>query len=63
MAESVGQMPFGKHTRRDIEDIPSNYFKWLLGEDWFQDQYTELYEAIEIEMNYRDNWNKHIYEE
>ena len=30
MAESLGQMSFGKYKGKDIEDVPDSYLKWFI---------------------------------
>ena len=31
------RMPFGKYRDVDFEDIPEDYFEWLLDQDWLKD--------------------------
>ncbi len=53
MAESLGQIPFGKHKGMDIEDIPNDYLKWISGEYSFRIKHPELYKAIQKELKFR----------
>lgn len=29
-------MPFGKHRGKPMEDVPSKYLDWIIGEDWIE---------------------------
>lgn len=62
MAESLGQIPFGKFRGIDIEDIPDDYLKWVIGEDWFKVKFKTLCEIIKKELKYRDDFDLHIKE-
>lgn len=63
MAESLGQMPFGKYKDKDIEDIPNSYLNWVVGEDWFKVQHKELCANIRKELKYRKDFDIVIKEE
>ena len=55
-------MPIGKnHRGKVIEDVPSDFLKWCLNQEWFLDQYPELSDEIEKELGFRSDWNKHFY--
>jgi uncharacterized protein (DUF3820 family) len=53
-------IPFGVYKGRDIENVPSGYFRWLLDQDWFNDKNPGLSNQIVKEMEWRDKWDKHI---
>lgn len=63
MAESLGQIPFGKFKGSDIEDVPDSYLKWVIGEDWFKEKFKDLCGNIKKELKYRDDFDLHIKEE
>lgn len=63
MAESLGQIPFGKYKGIDIEDVPDSYLIWITGELWFKTREKELYENIKKELKYREKFDLHIGEE
>ncbi len=46
---------FGKHRGKDIEDIPSDYLKWLSENCDFED----VAEAADEEYQYREKFNCH----
>ena len=46
-------MPFGKHQGEDIEDIPTQYLKWLVSNT---DIRGYLLDAIEDELESRDKF-------
>lgn len=50
---------FGKYKGKNLEDIPSDYLKWIINKCKCSD---ELIEACEEEYEFRNNWNKHFYE-
>lgn len=50
---------FGKYKGKDLEDIPSDYLKWLITEAKCDDD--DLIEAANEEYNFRDNWKTHSY--
>jgi len=53
-------IPFGKFKDQEIEEIPSGYLKWLVLQDFFEDEYPELLKETEEELAYRDTWYKHF---
>ena len=60
MAESLGQIPFGTHKDKDIEDVPDSYLSWIKGEDWFKNKFPFLCKNINKELEYRNRFNLHI---
>jgi len=56
MAESMGQIPFGKHRGKDIEDVPTDYLKWFIGEKNIRENNFVLCEQIKKELKYRENF-------
>ncbi|MDY0314760.1 MAG: DUF3820 family protein [Bacteroidales bacterium] len=57
MADSMFTFPFGKHKDEDIEDVPTSYLQWLVGEDWFRTQYPKGYKAVLSELKYRKDFD------
>jgi uncharacterized protein (DUF3820 family) len=53
MADSLGQIPFGKYKGIDMEDVPTSYLEWIKGEKWFQTREPILHENILKELKYR----------
>ena len=53
-------MPFGVHRGKDIEDIPSDYLKWIINKVTTND---ELVEAAEQEYDFREKWKTHFWSE
>jgi hypothetical protein len=51
---------FGKYKGKNIEDIPSDYLKWIM-EKFNGDE--EIIIAAEKEYEYRSNWKKHFWSE
>lgn len=49
-------MPFGKYKGRRMQDVPSGYLDWLLGQDWIDEwpavkaYIDENYESIQREI-------------
>ena len=62
MAESLGQIPFGKFKNQDIEDIPDSYLEWIIGEDWFKEKFKNIHTIIKKELEYREKFDMHIQE-
>ncbi len=60
MADSLGQIPFGKFKGKDIEDVPDSYLIWVSGELWFKTREPKLYENIKKEIAYRDKFDLHV---
>ena len=52
------KMPFGKHKGEEIEDIPSDYLKWVA--ENIDDE--EIYRAADEEYQWRKDNNEHFYE-
>ena len=63
MEDEVYILHFGKFKGLDIEDIPSDYLKYLVESDWFEDKYPDFVKPIEDELAFRDRWNSHFYGE
>lgn len=57
MAESMWVFPFGKYKGKGIEDVPSDYLDWCLGEDWFCKKFRHGAEQIAQELGYRKQHN------
>jgi len=53
------QLPFGKFKGRTIEDVPSDYLKWLRDNSSDED----ILEACEAELSYRTDHNAHFHED
>ena len=49
-------IPFGKFKDKLIADIDTSYLNYLIGEDWFQVKFQELYNQVKIELVYRTRW-------
>ena len=60
MAESLGQIPFGKYKNTDIEDVPTSYLDWIKGEGWFKDKFPKLCKAINDELLYRERFGGEV---
>lgn len=52
-------MPFGKHKGELVADIPDSYLRWLLDQEWVENDYPDLHEQLEIEYGYRKTWRIH----
>jgi uncharacterized protein (DUF3820 family) len=49
---------FGTYIGKDLEDIPSDYLKWIVKDVKTDD---ELVEEAEKELEFRDKWGTHFY--
>ena len=56
MADSLGQITFGKFKGMDIEDIETPYLEWIKGEDWFKKRFADLHKNILSELKYRERF-------
>jgi len=58
-------LPFGRSQkeRKSVGELPSNYLRWLLEQDFFERQYEELVEPVEQELEWRTNQNCHFYDD
>ena len=61
--EIVMELPFGKYRDIEIEEVPSDYLRWLVLQDWFENRYPELLKEAEEELSFRDINMSHFYEE
>lgn len=50
-------IPFGKFSGKDIDEIPNTYLRWLVEQDWFEKQYSDLLTEVESELEYRNRWD------
>jgi len=57
----MSTMPFGKYKEYEIEDIPSNYLKYMLDQPGFIDNNTHLADQFQKELDVRDKSNAHFY--
>ena len=39
-------IPFGKYKGEALEDIPCTYLDWLVGEEWFEEKFPDLFEDV-----------------
>ena len=54
------EIPFGKYKGRTLDEIPSDYLRWVLN-DIDENQYPGLFEEIEEELAIRDRSYAHFY--
>lgn len=40
------RVPFGKYRGERIVDIPRGYLYWLTTQEWFREQYYDLFDSI-----------------
>lgn len=53
--------PVGKeHKGKDIEEVPSQFLRYLLETPWFDQKFPEVAKAMDAELAYRDKWDKHF---
>lgn len=56
-------IPFGKHRGREVEEVPSDYLRWLMEQEWFEsERWEELYVEVEDELETRERSYAHFYE-
>jgi len=55
-------MPYGKFKATDLELVPSDYLMWLMKQDWFVDKDDDLTVGVENELNDRDKWGGHFWD-
>jgi uncharacterized protein (DUF3820 family) len=53
-------LTFGKYKDILICDIPNWYLEFLEGEKWFKEKYSILFELVQKEMKYRQQFDIHI---
>lgn len=53
----------GKYKGLDVDEIPSDYLKWLTFQHWCQEKFPNLVKEAEEELAFRAIWNKHFYQE
>lgn len=52
---------FGKHKGKDIEDLPSDYIRWLIDNYDPNNEFEENFiDACYREFEFRDRFNSHI---
>lgn len=56
-----GKMPpFGKYASKLIDEIGSGYLTWLIDQDWMEEKFPDLLEAVEAEIEWRTIHNQHF---
>jgi len=51
-------MPFGVYRGKDLEEIPSDYLKWIINKVTNND---EIVEAADQEYEFREKWKSHFW--
>jgi len=51
---------FGKHSGKTVGEVRSQYLRWLVNQEWFEDSYPDLVEPVEAELDWRDKLNQHF---
>jgi len=44
-------MSFGKHRGKKLKNVPASYFLWLYEQEWADEQYHELLDYIENNLD------------
>lgn len=57
MAESLWVIPFGKYRDQDIENVPTDYLEFLLGESWFERKFADKVSVVKQEIKYRNDFS------
>ena len=57
------RITFGKHKGKSVADLPSDYLRWLCGEDWVEEKHEQLFELAQAELNWRDEMGQHCEED
>jgi len=53
MSDQEYYMPWGKHSGKNIDDVPRHYLTWISEQEWIE-EHPELEEAIEEQLAMRD---------
>ncbi len=55
-------MPFGRdtHEGKTLEEIPSGYLNWVEEQDWAEERYPKLIEAIGKVLRWRTLHDEHF---
>ncbi|NIO03860.1 MAG: hypothetical protein GTN74_04400 [Proteobacteria bacterium] len=54
---------FGKYKGLNVDEIPSDYLKWLTLQDWCEEKFPLLLKEAEEELTFRTTWSRHFYQE
>ena len=54
---------FGKYKGLNVDEIPSDYLKWLTLQDWCEEKFPHLSKEAEEELAFRTTWDRHFYQE
>jgi len=54
---------FGKYKGLNVDEIPSDYLKWLTLQDWCEEKFSHLLKEAEEELAFRATWDRHFYQE
>jgi uncharacterized protein (DUF3820 family) len=54
---------FGKYKGLNVDELPSDYLKWLTLQDRFEEEFPNVLREVEEELTFRTTWNKHFYQE
>jgi len=57
------KIDFGKYRGLDVDEIPSDYLKWLTFQDWCEEKFPDLVKEAEEELTFRTTWKRHFYQE
>lgn len=54
MSEADIIMPIGRYKGKPLMNIKRKDLEWFLEQEWFEEQYPELYKDIEAHLERRD---------
>jgi uncharacterized protein (DUF3820 family) len=54
MAELV--FNFGKYRGKRPDEVPSEYLRWVIDQDWFNDKFTDLSNECVSELEFREKY-------
>jgi len=54
---------FGKYRGLNVDEVPSDYLKWLTLQDRHEREFLDLIREAEEELVFRTTWNRHFHQE
>lgn len=53
-------IPFGKFINKAIDEVGSGYLSWIIAQNWMEEKFPDLLEAVEAELDWRTVHNQHF---
>lgn len=54
VGNTIRILPFGLHRGKKITEIETDYLKWLMDQEWFEEKQKDIYNDVKEELEGRE---------